>query len=88
MVAVVAVSGLVGLQVSTRTPARRAPTVERKVLGLKERQLTEHFSLVSGGDDQATPQVAASPVASAEQMIVGEQRPGAARQHHGRCDRM
>ena len=74
VVAVVGVSGLVSLQLSTSRARPGAPTVERKVIGLKERQMNE----LTGGTTRPRTQVRQS-LASAEQMIVGEQPPAAAR---------
>ena len=73
-VAVVGVSGLVSLQLSTSRARPGAPTVERKVIGLKERQMNE----LTGGTTRPRTEVRQS-LASAEQVIVGEQPPAAAR---------
>ena len=74
MVAVVGVSGLVSLQLSTSRARPGAATVERKVIGLKERQMNE----LTGGTTRPRTEVRQS-LASAEQVIVGEQPPAAAR---------
>ena len=73
VIAVVGVSGLVSLQLSTSRARPGAATVERKVIGLKERQMNE----LAGGTTRPRTQVRQS-LASAEQVIVGEQRPAAA----------
>src|SRR5580765_51726 len=74
VVAVVGVSGLVSLQLSTSRARPGAPTVERKAIGLKERQMTE----LAGRTPRPRTQVRQS-LAAAEQMIVGEQPPLAVR---------
>jgi len=71
-VAVVGVSGLVSLQLST-SGARPAAAAERKVIGLKERQMNE----LTGSTSRPQTGVRQS-LASAEQVIVGEQAPAAA----------
>jgi predicted anti-sigma-YlaC factor YlaD len=73
-VAVVGVSGLVSLQLSTTRARPGAAAVERKVIGLKERQMNE----LTGGTTRPRTEVRQS-LASAEQVVVGEQPPAAAR---------
>jgi predicted anti-sigma-YlaC factor YlaD len=72
-VAVVGISGLVSLQLSTSPARPGAAAVERKVIGLKERQMNE----LTGGTTRPQTEVRQS-LASAEQVIVGEQPPAAA----------
>jgi hypothetical protein len=74
VVAVVGVSGLVSLQLSTSPARPGAPIAERKVIGLKERQMNE----LSGGTTRPRIEVRQN-LASAEQVIVGEQPPAAVR---------
>jgi ferric-dicitrate binding protein FerR (iron transport regulator) len=73
-IAVVGVSGLVSLQVSTSRARPGAQAAERKVIGLKERQMNE----LTGPTTRPQTQVRQS-LAAAEQVIVGEQPPAAAR---------
>jgi Putative zinc-finger len=73
-VAVVGVSGLVGLHLSASPSRPVAPVVDPKVMGLKERQMDE----LSGGTTRPRTEIRQS-LASAEQVIVGEQAPAAAR---------
>jgi hypothetical protein len=73
-VAVVGVSGLVSLQVSTTRARPGAAAVERKVIGLKEQQMNE----LTGGTTRPRTEVRQS-LASAEQVVVGEQPPASAR---------
>jgi ferric-dicitrate binding protein FerR (iron transport regulator) len=71
-VAVVGVSGLVSLQLSTSGARPGAAAAERKLIGLKERQMNE----LTGGTSR--PQTVRQSLASAEQVIVGEQAPAVA----------
>jgi predicted anti-sigma-YlaC factor YlaD len=73
-VAVVGVSGLVSLQLSTSRPHPGSTAVERKVMGLKERQMNQ----LAGGTTRPRAEVRHG-IAAAEQMIIGEQPPAAAR---------
>ena len=67
-------SGLVSLQLSTSRARPGAPVVERKVIGLKERQMNE----LIGPTTRPRTQVRQS-LAAAEQVIVGEQPPAPVR---------
>jgi putative zinc finger protein len=73
-VAVVGVSGLVGLHLSASPSRPVAPIVDPKVMALKEWQMDE----LSGGTTRPRTKIRQS-LASAEQVIVGEQPPAAAR---------
>jgi anti-sigma factor RsiW len=69
VVAVVGVSGLVSLQLSTsRARPGAAPSVPRSVIGLKERQMDE----LAGGTTRPRTEVRQN-LAAAEQVIVGAQ---------------
>jgi hypothetical protein len=75
VVAVVGVSGLVSLQLSTsRARPGAAPTVSRSVIGLKEHQM----DALAGGTTKPRTEVRQS-LALAEQVIIGEQPPPAPR---------
>ena len=67
-VAVVGVSGLVSLQLSTSRVRPGAPTVERKVIGLKERQMNQ-----LNGVTTRAPATVPHGLAAAEQLVVGTQ---------------
>src|SRR3954451_9576693 len=73
VVAVVGVSGLVSLQLSTSRARPGAPAVQRKVIGLKERQMNE----LTGGTTRPRTQVRQS-LASAEQTTLVAQPQAAA----------
>jgi putative zinc finger protein len=73
-VAVVGVSGLVSLQLSATRTRPGAAAVERRVIGLKERQMNE----LTGGTTRPRTEVRQS-LASAEQVVVGERPPAVAR---------
>jgi hypothetical protein len=69
-VAVVGVSGLVSLQLSASRPGPGATAIERKVIGLKERQMDD---LIGGTKRPRT--LVRQGLAAAEQVIVGSQPP-------------
>jgi hypothetical protein len=73
-VAVLGVSGLVGLQLSATGPRPGATTVQRKVIGLKERQMDE----LNGGTTRRHTEVRHS-LDPVEQGIVGIRPPATSR---------
>jgi hypothetical protein len=73
-IAVVGISGLVSLQLSASRSRPVAPALERRVIGLKERQMNE----LTGGTTRPQTEVRHS-LAAVEQVILGPPPPAAAR---------